>query len=334
MPDSPAIRDLQRMIAGKTIKASTASTMDRDTLVQEVLGALDTERLTVFVGAGLSYAAGFPTWSGLLAQLSDRLVADHRRSAFELLARVDSPLIVARYLKLQMAVHDGFHDEVGKALYGGRTDYSALNPTLELVLALAERAQARGARLDIITYNFDNLLEHSLETRLPSVTFDRIATDAEYHRTGAALRVLHVHGYLDPEGHPILPPPPLVLSEDDFHRLMNNPAAWQNRVQKDALCWRDCLFVGLSMSDPNLRRLLDFASCDRESNAVGARWIIGRTFREGDIFVAGEPPLDNNAAETLNEIKVAISSGLSAVAYPINDFSDCGLIADAIRATA
>lgn len=51
----------------------------------------------------------------------------------------------------------------------------------------------------------------------------------------------------------------VVLSEDEYHSLYNNAFHWANIEQVHALVQTACFFIGLSMKDPNLRRLLDIA---------------------------------------------------------------------------
>ena len=52
----------------------------------------------------------------------------------------------------------------------------------------------------------------------------------------------------------------LVFSEEGYHKLLLEPYNWANLSQLNYLTNNTCLFVGLSMTDPNLRRLLDISS--------------------------------------------------------------------------
>jgi len=49
----------------------------------------------------------------------------------------------------------------------------------------------------------------------------------------------------------------LVFSSDAYHTQFIDPFSWSNLTQLNHLSQTTCLFVGLSMTDPNLRRLLD-----------------------------------------------------------------------------
>lgn len=51
----------------------------------------------------------------------------------------------------------------------------------------------------------------------------------------------------------------VVLSEDEYHNLYRDSYHWANVAQLYAFTHTKCIFVGLSMTDPSLRRLLDIA---------------------------------------------------------------------------
>jgi SIR2-like domain len=80
------------------------------------------------------------------------------------------------------------------------------------------------------------------------------------------LPIYHVHGYL-PVRDPFSDYSPrlrslsdeIVLTEDHYHREAADPYSWANLVQLGAMSRSIGLTIGLSLSDPNLRRLLDAA---------------------------------------------------------------------------
>jgi len=76
------------------------------------------------------------------------------------------------------------------------------------------------------------------------------------HFSGDELPVYHVHGMI-PQSRPIASTP--VLSEKEYHTLYKESFYWSNVVQLQAFSRTTCFFVGLSMNDPNLRRLLDIS---------------------------------------------------------------------------
>ena len=324
---------LQRLIGRGAVRSSPLADLQFGEFIDRVSRSLRSSRLTLIVGAGLSYESGFPTWTGLLGRLAEELVAPEQRAAVEQLSAYDSPLIIARYLKSRLAVEGVLHKLVRDALYAPTVDYHARNPTLRFVLAVIEMAAAIGSRLDIVTYNFDSLLEEKLAEVLPHIAIESISTDLQFFRSTGAIRILHVHGFLDrdSDAQPVLPPPPLILSEDDFHDLMSNPAAWQNQIQGAAFGFKDCLFVGMSMTDPNLRRVLDLAQRNAKRTSDISRLVVARRFAAGDRLAPDAPEMDTPTAEVINAIKADIFRSLAAEPLYVADFADYEALADRVR---
>ena len=52
----------------------------------------------------------------------------------------------------------------------------------------------------------------------------------------------------------------MVFSEEGYHKLFLEPYNWANMIQLNYLINNTCIFIGLSMTDPNLRRLLEIAA--------------------------------------------------------------------------
>ena len=72
-----------------------------------------------------------------------------------------------------------------------------------------------------------------------------------------------MHGYLKRGGGPKTR---IILAEDDYHEELVAPYSWSNMLQSSLLTRSTCIFVGTSMTDPNLRRLL------RSAFKVGRRF--------------------------------------------------------------
>jgi hypothetical protein len=327
------IAAIPTLTAGPARHHESSAEIAGDALLAAIAASVASDRLTVIAGAGVSFAAGLPSWGVLLKRLSTKLLDAEVRAAFELLARIDSPLVVARYLKAQLRVPDAFHTTVREALFAGDVDYARANPTLDLILAIVRRAKAAGVSIDVITYNFDDLIECAVRARMPNVSVESVVDERGWQCLRADVRVLHVHGLLprDEQG-PVLPPPPLVLSEDEFHRLMNDPHLWQNRCQADAFAWRDCLFLGLSLADPNLRRVIDYATVPGRACA-GHRWIVSRRYRNGEDVVVGDPTTRLNAltAAALNAVKTGLHADLAAHTYWVDGFDEISALAPALN---
>jgi hypothetical protein len=75
------------------------------------------------------------------------------------------------------------------------------------------------------------------------------------------LAIHHVHGFLprDLEKYEGISEKSLIFSEEGYHSVMLDSFNWSNLVQLNYFRERTCLFIGASLTDPNVRRLLDIA---------------------------------------------------------------------------
>ncbi|MFI8033617.1 SIR2 family protein, partial [Acinetobacter sp. ABJ_C3_5] len=116
-----------------------------------------------------------------------------------------------------------------------------------------------GAKIhSIINYNFDDLLEQHFEQlnlKNKAIYFQ----NATY--TNEELPIYHVHGFIPEQSshYRNLELIEMVFSEEGYHRMYSNPYHWSNLVQLANFRDNTCVMIGLSMDDPNLRRLLDIA---------------------------------------------------------------------------
>ncbi|TVR66229.1 MAG: hypothetical protein EA420_01975 [Candidatus Competibacteraceae bacterium] len=228
--------------------------------------------LTLVCGAGVSAAAGAPTWPVLLNELLSNLIrrklpdgppaAEDRQKLAQLYQEYFSPsaLVVAQYLKNGFG--DDFLETVRRTLYAVAPNSSDL---LDAIVDLCRPQRSREAISSIITFNFDDLIEFNLERNhikhCPIFSKGQKADRSE-------LPIYHVHGYLPRIG-TIGKQHAIVFSEDAYHSQFIDPFSWSNLVQLNHLGHNVCLFIGLSMSDPNLRRLLDVSmrkNPDRKAN--------------------------------------------------------------------
>jgi hypothetical protein len=208
----------------------------------------------------VSVDAGIPVWNQLLLQLLESLIEclskDHsldlgNNAAEEFNKRHGATaLIVGKYLKNNLG--KDFGKKVRDALY------LAKPTTCELINAIVDlsRPQRDGKPIDsIVTFNFDALIEENLSAA--NILNRAIYTEAIKHDPNE-LPVYHVHGYLPRTGR-IPDETDIVFSEDAYHSQFIDPFSWSNLIQLNKLTQNTCLFVGVSLTDPNLRRLLDVA---------------------------------------------------------------------------
>jgi len=246
---------------------------DRKESSLQYLSALQTafqnDQLVLFLGAGVSLASGMPSWSNLLNRLTNLLVKEHlsviasAENEDEVIdyfksEAPDSPLITARILRDSLG--DKFPDYVRRALYENykTTTSSAL---VKEIGGLCVPERARQGLVAVVNYNFDEILEQELERR--SVSYLVVISEDDTPSPNE-LPIYHPHGFLPfKEKLTSKHRNSLVLSEEAYHSQFIDPYSWTNITQLNLLRNNVCLFVGLSMTDPNLRRLLEISQKKR-----------------------------------------------------------------------
>ena len=226
---------------------------EREVRIRKANSAFHQGRNTFFIGAGVSMSAGLPSWGNLLlSMLGDALPNECSKCCYKDLDTDsdNSSIIKGRYLKLLHNTNKDFVDSIRNALL------KPVRTPSKLVEALGD-AIATGAVNQLITYNYDDLMEDELQKRnIPYTTISKSG-----RLTNNTLPIYHVHGYI-----PVIQTTKsynvddVRLSEDSYHEIYKDSYHWSNVEQLHALSNSTCFFIGLSMKDPNLRRLLDFST--------------------------------------------------------------------------
>ena len=204
-------------------------------LAQDILvSAMRRRHAILFVGAGVSMAVGLPSWQSLANHLIEELeldwnVADGMNDGYQMLAE---------YYKLQ------------------RGGIGPLRSWLDRNWKIASERVARSrlhrliVELDfpiIYTTNYDRNLETAFEVW--DKPYARISNAREIAAAPAGVtQIIKYHGDFDDDAS-------LVLTETDFLNRLSFDTPLDLRLRADALA-NTILFVGYSMSDPNIRLLL------------------------------------------------------------------------------
>jgi hypothetical protein len=159
------------------------------------------------------------------------------------------------------------------------------NSTLRAVAAMcvervpgAKQYQRNPRVHAVVNFNVDSIFRAYVENRYftpgrrPLVrTVERASKEAQLGKTN----VYHPHGNLrfDPtEGdHSRDAPDKLVLAEGEYFDFFNNPTSLFTYTFLSVLREHPVLFVGLSMQDDNIRRLLHYSTREREQAYVEER---------------------------------------------------------------
>lgn len=235
--------------------------------------AWETRQLILFLGAGVSIPYGLPSWKNLVLELLFEQAQDTRRLgrmwphyrravASWMTDYFDyDPLVLARMVERHLrevptdaSPHGGtaslFLERLRAHMYANlRKPHE--RTLLAAIADLVARGGSRSGVEAIVTFNFDDLLEHELERK--RVKVQPVTSGAR--QDGSGLPVIHVHGFI-PQSGPLLRDD-IVFTEPDYHRLTESVFHWGLSEVVERLRKSTVLFVGLSMTDPSLRRLLD-----------------------------------------------------------------------------
>ncbi|OJX55576.1 SIR2 family protein [Flavobacterium sp. 38-13] len=250
---------------------------ERDEKIDLLKESYERSQFSMFLGAGVSSSAGMPDWNTLLNSLfvsyltqelnqQTNISDEDIKQIVERLNTIDEPsaLMAARYLRKglskQTSEMKDFTKAITENLYKLRDTTKKLDSDLITAISSLCMPRRTGAKVKtLITYNFDDLLERQLASK--SIQHHSIYTENEAFDPDE-LPIYHVHGFLpeDIEKYEGLEKSTLVFSEEGYHQIYTDAYHWSNLVQLANLRDNNCLMIGLSMADPNLRRLLDISA--------------------------------------------------------------------------
>ena len=240
--------------------------------MRELRNAWDTRRLVLVLGAGISVPCGLPSWRKLILDLMYSHSATARRwrgldpeARRALLVWLcdhldQDPLVLARLAKKTISsrrrgaagqTSDAFLHAVRDHLYRTASGRPPARSSLGAVVDLIALGASQRRVAAVVTFNWDDLLERELRRR--RVAHHVVTSGQPIPRNG--IPILHPHGYLPRTG-PI-GDQGIVFSEDEYHRLVDSPFHWATTALLGHFRQHTAMLIGLSLSDPNLRRLLD-----------------------------------------------------------------------------
>lgn len=262
--------------------------------VDDLGDAYERSGLVLVLGAGVSRKSDLPTWSELLAALAIEFIGPGGAALLdELKSQGFGAPAIASVLESHCPKGVSFADAVRDKLYAdfpyydasgtgareesGFADYVArTNHTLAAVAALCARkhphAQAFFANPRIhaiINFNFDAIFRKYVFARYGPLV--RTTERASKSRIPDRISVYHLHGYLRFDaklGQKDKESDKLVFTEQQYFDFTTDQLSLFTYTFLYLLREYPCLFIGLSMQDANLRRLLHH-SYDERVNGHG-----------------------------------------------------------------
>jgi hypothetical protein len=184
-----------------------------------------------------------------------------------------------------------YFDRVRKRRDAFVRDVRRTNSTLHAVCTLcAVKGEPRSIYVSnprigaIVTFNIDQLVQSYIRSRfsntLPSGERPKLVRTVERASAGPhaqskskegafvprRINIYHLHGYLRFDhgaGEPGKETNKITLTEQDYFDVFNDPMSIFNYTFLHLLREWTCLFIGLSMQDENIRRLLHYSAKER-----------------------------------------------------------------------
>lgn len=213
----------------------------------------------VFVGAGVSMAAGYPSWSELLSDIAVELEVDSKN--------VHDLAALAQWSILE----NGGSTRVRSVIKNEIGPDKPIPETVQIISRLPVR--------HIWTTNYDRLVERafaSISRPLVSISGPK---DLALRATSGAALLYKMHGSVDRLDD-------VVISTDDYELFRSKRGQYLPLFQAH-LTSMSMLFIGISFTDPNIRHVL---SLIRESftDAPPEHFAIVRAPQRDDFTTEGE----------------------------------------------
>ena len=205
-------------------------------------------RCGLLVGAGASVGAGLPTWSRLLTEMIISArgsvgLSNQKAEDYERLIGTGKFLTVASGLKEDMGSY--FADFIRKTFLKSTVAPTDFHSSL---------VGMRNLQF-VLTTNYDTLIERAWRASDPNVTVCTYKDAGEVRRSLSAREffILKAHGDATRTGEGI------ILTEQDYRAILYREAAYQHMLAT-MFSMFTIIFVGASMSDPELNLMLNYIS--------------------------------------------------------------------------
>ena len=215
------------------------------------------------MGAGINLDYGAKDWKHLIEALNMEFYKNDVQSIAEIQHFVGNELFVnGKVFKTS-----GFdtYKSLNKELYlfEEAKSFNDSNSTLYKCVDFLEKHPYT----NVITYNYDTNLEYLLKKR--GIKYTSVYDENSFVNKEALTTIFHVHGLLPydkyKESKYINS---LIFNESEYFYLYNNPYSWNISKQMHDFTFNTCLFIGVSLTDPNMKRLLEASANPLKFNFI------------------------------------------------------------------
>lgn len=210
--------------------------------------------LDLVMGAGINLDYGAKDWETLINAMNIEFCHGDVKSIDEIKHYVGKELFVScKFLNTAgFDVYTTLHHE----LYEFEEAKSFNDPDSTLYRCVDFIARQKG--INVITYNYDTNLEYLLKKR--GIRYVCVYDDTSFVERQTGVEIYHVHGLLPYENYKNEKfTNSLVFNESEYYYLYNNPYSWNIAKQLHDFKMKACIFIGISLTDPNMKRLLELA---------------------------------------------------------------------------
>lgn len=283
------IEYIQKISFAKIEKDLIENTTEKQTNTsnaEALRGLIKSNECVLFLGSGVSKEYELPLWNELINGLSEDVVnnlefstgkEDNQLNYLEkILLKKElnellgsNTLLAANYLESGISNPEAepgepkyrkeFNRRLRRVLYENYKEPSNYDSQLKEIAKKIISSENNIGVTKVITYNYDDLLQKEIHKLQPDFQIETI-----FEGTASQTKnfpIYHVHGFLPEEeskykGYKI-EEQEIVFTEKSYFDLQKlNNESERNRVQSNALKNNIVIMVGLSLNDPNLRRLL------------------------------------------------------------------------------
>ena len=176
----------------------------------------------------------------------EKKISENIESFIEKVKDLD-PILIAQMIKNRVRITD-WNYLVRKCLYSSYEDSPYKITSSELFDTLIQLIKTSNIS-EIINFNYDDTFYHILKKN--NLNFKNIYSGISCKNS--IKRIYYPHGYLPLFGGVVTK---LILSEEDYQEESFQFDNWANNIQSSIYNNSSSIFIGLSLTDPNLRRIL------------------------------------------------------------------------------
>ena len=217
------------------------------------------------MGAGINKDYGAKDWQELVSALNDSFYQGNKEDERQVHHYVGRELFTSPSIYRKPF---NVYEKLAHELYEFEEAKSFNDPDSTLYKCV--NFLSTHPKVEVITYNYDTNLEYLCKKR--NLLYCSTYEDSCCSIKESSINIYHVHGLL-PYGkyNEARYTQSLVFNESDYYDLYNSPYSWNIAKQLHDFKFNVCFFLGISLTDPDMKRLLELGRNQLKFNFIFAR---------------------------------------------------------------